>query len=92
MDLDRTITELSRQQETIEWVVAALKGGQETIDCVIASLRELKGNAVSSRRGRKSMPPEERRMVSARMKAYWAARRRLRAERRSILAPATPDA
>jgi hypothetical protein len=77
MDLDRTIRELSRQQETIERVVASLKGQKETIERVIASLRELKGNAVSSRRGRKSMPPEERRVVAARMKAYWAARRRL---------------
>jgi septal ring factor EnvC (AmiA/AmiB activator) len=66
MDLIKTIEELRREKQRL--------------DRVIASLEELKapvGEAatpVRSRRGRKSMSPEERREVSARMKRYWAGR------------------
>ena len=36
---------------------------------------ELEGRQRRNRRGRKSMPPDERREVSERMKKYWAQRR-----------------
>jgi hypothetical protein len=60
--------------------IEALRCEKEKLERVIASLEELKApdgsqNAsVRSPRGRKSMPPEERREVSARMKRYWANR------------------
>ena len=66
MDLIKTIEELRCEKQRL--------------DRVIASLEELKapnGSAdppIRSRRGRKSMSPEERREVSARMKRYWANR------------------
>jgi hypothetical protein len=50
---------------------------KKRLDAVIASL-ETRSNGHSrekSRRGRKSMNPEERAAVSKRMAAYWAARR-----------------
>ena len=37
---------------------------------------ELSGDGGPKRRGRKSMGAEERKIVSIRMKKYWAARRR----------------
>jgi len=50
---------------------------RERLDAVIASLEARSGanGHTKSRRGRKSMSPEERAQVSRRMAAYWAARR-----------------
>jgi hypothetical protein len=50
---------------------------RKRLDAVIASLeaRPLTNGNTKSRRGRKSMSPEERAQVSRRMAAYWAARR-----------------
>ena len=53
---------------------------RERLDKVIATLEALKsGNDLpaKSRRGRKSMPAGERRLVSERMKRYWEARRKM---------------
>ena len=50
---------------------------KKRLDAVIASL-ETRSNGstrAKSRRGRKSMNPDERAAVSRRMAAYWAARR-----------------
>ena len=66
--------------------IQELYGEKERLERVIASLEELQRTAGTSsepppgakRRGRKSMPPLEREQVSARMKAYWAARRKAR--------------
>jgi len=44
---------------------------KERIDGVIASLEQY----LRTKRGRKSMGPEERQEVSARMRSYWASRR-----------------
>jgi len=61
-------------------VIEELRGEKQRLDRVIASLEDLKAPVagaaipVRSRRGRKSMSPEERREVSARMKKYWAGR------------------
>jgi hypothetical protein len=64
MDLQKTIDFLRGEIRRLERVVASL---EELRDGVTAA-------AVEKRRGRKSMSPEERREVSARMKKYWAGR------------------
>ena len=57
---------------------------KQRLDKAIAILEALsKGEEVEetvSRRGRKSMPKEEREEVSERMKRYWAARRTQRSK------------
>jgi hypothetical protein len=61
-------------------ILSSLRVEKENIDKVIASLEDLQtitSNAAKPwRRGRKSMNEEERREVSARMKRYWAERRK----------------
>jgi hypothetical protein len=58
---------------------------KQRLEKVIRSLEELRENPVDGqhsmgrKRGRKSMPTEERLEVSARMKTYWAARRNQKA-------------
>lgn len=57
-------------------LLRALRAERSRIDRVIAHLEELEESSppTRSRRGRKSMGPEERQAVSERMKRYWAAR------------------
>ena len=65
MDISDTIRQLRIQKEGIERAIALLE--------------EFLGTASSipkPRRGRKSMPLEERQLVSERMKRYWEARRK----------------
>jgi hypothetical protein len=62
-------------------MIQELRAEKEQLDRVIASLEELRAareiDALrKSRRGRKSMSPEERRQVSARMRKYWEGRRK----------------
>jgi hypothetical protein len=65
-------------------VIRSLREDKEKLERVIAALEELKGDhhqgippsVPDTRRGRKSMSPDERQEVSARMKRYWAKRRR----------------
>jgi hypothetical protein len=67
MDLDKVIRELHQDLDKI--------------DLAIESLKELlrKGTLTAdSHRGRKFMAEEERRIVSERMKKYWASRRKPR--------------
>jgi hypothetical protein len=58
-----------------------LKIEKERLEHAIALLEELQGGGghlpeiTPKRRGRKSMSPEERMEVSARMKKHWASRR-----------------
>lgn len=62
--------------------IQALYAQKEKLERVIAELEELQGAAQPAvppsgmRRGRKSMPAEERAEVSERMKKYWASRRK----------------
>jgi hypothetical protein len=65
MDLEKIINELTEDKRKLE--------------AAIAMLEELQQNTVQvpelprrKRKGRKPMPPEERRVVSDRMKRYWA--------------------
>jgi hypothetical protein len=67
MDLIKMIEELRREKEWVERVIASLEVLQSP--AVLATPEK-------KRRGRKSMSPEERREVAARMKKYWANRLR----------------
>jgi hypothetical protein len=66
MDLRQTIEALYAQKDKLERVIAVLEELQSTAPAPQAV----------KRRGRKSMPPEERAEVSERMKKYWASRRK----------------
>ena len=68
MDLRETIQALYAQKEKLERVIADLEDLQRTTQSTVPK--------ASSRRGRKSMPAEERAEVSERMKKYWAGRRK----------------
>jgi len=62
--------------------IEQLREVQATLDGLIACLESLRGSGGSNpppakRRGRKSMGPEERRLVSERITKYWANRRKL---------------
>ena len=65
MDLPKAIRELYEEKERIDGVIASLEH----------YLRTNGTGDVKRKRGRKSMSPEERRRVSARMSNYWAGRR-----------------
>jgi hypothetical protein len=66
MDLNETISQLRAERAQLEAVIAELEAFNT-------------GNGHSpERRGRKSMGAAERREVSARMKKYWASRRKER--------------
>lgn len=67
MDLNGTIRELRAEIEKIDAVIAELEALNGADTGFIES---------GSRRGRKSMGEAERREVSARMKRYWASRRK----------------
>jgi hypothetical protein len=57
--------------------IQALEEEKKLIEAAIETFRALSATGVHrSRRGRKFMGAEERMEVSARMKKYWAARRR----------------
>ena len=75
MDLTKTIEELRRERKRLERIIASL----EEYQLQFVLYHDLQASLaayipVGSRRGRKSMSPEERREVSARMKKYWAGR------------------
>jgi hypothetical protein len=63
MDIYKTIRDLVQEKKRLDAVIASLEA------------RSNNGLHPRSRRGRKSMSPEERATVSRRMAAYWAARR-----------------
>jgi len=64
MDLNKAIRDLRDELEKINEVIASLEQFQST-----GTLPKPR------RRGRKSMPEEERKSVSERMKKYWAGQR-----------------
>ena len=71
MDLYKAIQDLYAEKEKLERVIASLE-----------ELQRAAGGSVppapssGKRRGRKSMHPDARQEVSARMKKYWEARRK----------------
>jgi len=64
MDLNKAIRELHEELKKLNEVIAALEQFQDT-----GTMPQPR------RRGRKSMDPEERKIVAQRMKTYWAAQR-----------------
>lgn len=66
MDLSKIIAELYEEKVRLEKVIASLEQLGETALPVSIS---------SHRRGRKFMSPEERLVVSERMRRYWAGRK-----------------
>jgi hypothetical protein len=71
MDLYKAIQDLYAEKEKLERVIASLEELQLAAGGGIPP--KLKSGKP---RGRKSMSPEERQEVSARMKKYWASRRK----------------
>ena len=71
MDLFEAIQKLYAEKESLLRAIAALEALQASEAATVGVMT--KGNR--SRRGRKSMNPEERQEVSLRMKKYWASRR-----------------
>ena len=71
MDLYKAIRELYAEKKRLEEAIASL---EELLEAKAAT-DLLNLDSLRKRRGRKSMGPEERRIVSERMKKYWAARR-----------------
>lgn len=71
MDLYKAIRELYAEKKRLEDAIASL---EELLEAKAAT-DTLNLHGLRKRRGRKSMGPEERRVVSERMKKYWAARR-----------------
>jgi hypothetical protein len=67
MDLFEAIQKLYAEKESLLRAIAALEALQGAEHGTIMVTR--------SKRGRKSMNPEEREEVSLRMKKYWASRR-----------------
>jgi hypothetical protein len=65
MDLQKAIRELYDEKERLDGVIASLE----------EYLRTNGAHVDKRKRGRKSMGAEEREVVSARMRTYWAARR-----------------
>lgn len=65
LDLQKAIRELYEEKERIDGVIASLE----------QYLRTNVSGVSKRKRGRKSMGPEERQEVSARMRSYWAGRR-----------------
>jgi len=66
LDLQKAIRELYEEKERIDGVIASLEQYLRTNG---------PGGVPKRKRGRKSMGPEERQEVSARMRSYWAGRR-----------------
>jgi hypothetical protein len=65
MDLNKALRELYEEKVRLDRAIARAE----------SRLAALSKPQQRSKRGRKSMSPEERLQVSARMTAYWAARR-----------------
>ena len=69
MDVRETLQQLYAEKKRIESVI-------ESLEALVRNSDEVgTGPGPRSRRGRKSMSPEEREKVSERMKRYWAGRR-----------------
>ncbi len=71
MDLYKAIRDLYAEKKRLEEAIASL---EELLEAKSAT-ENLNLDGLRKRRGRKSMGPEERRIVSERMKSYWASRR-----------------
>ena len=77
MDLHKALQELYAERERLERAITSLEELQRA-----GMLPDL--SASGKRRGRKSMDPEERQIVSERMKKYWDNRRKQNKNSREI--------
>jgi hypothetical protein len=75
MDLSNLLRELQYRKAKCEEAIALIESLQKLAGQRDFSLDELHVTAKIGIRGRKFMGDDERRLVSARMKAYWAKRR-----------------
>ncbi len=71
MDLYKAIQDLYAEKEKLERVIASLEDLQRAAGGGVPAMPK-----TGKRRGRKSMSADERQEVSARMKKYWASRRK----------------
>jgi hypothetical protein len=67
MDLGSLIKRLQKQRSALDEMIAALAEAQSSWIGPVPRVKK--------RRGRKSMGPEERKVVAERMKKYWAMKR-----------------
>ena len=67
MDLREALQQLYAEKKRIEGVIASLEALMTASEVGLPQ-------GLRSKRGRKSMSPEERQRVSERMKKYWASR------------------
>ena len=67
MDVRETLQQLYAEKQRLESVIASLE--------MLLRSNDSEAPPPRSRRGRKSMGAEERKMVSERMKNYWANRK-----------------
>ena len=65
MNVDKTLRQLYDEKKRLDRIISRLE----------SRLANISQTTERSTRGRKSMSPEERLLVSARMTRYWAARR-----------------
>jgi len=70
MDLYKAIQDLRTEKEKLERVIASLEDLQRAAGGSVPPMSK------GGKRGRKSMNADEREQVSARMKKYWAGRRK----------------
>ncbi len=68
MDVYEAIRDLRKERDRLDATIAVLEAR-------VKWERQQKSGKGKSRRGRKTMSPEERLQVSERMRRYWAARR-----------------
>jgi hypothetical protein len=82
MDLYRIISELVQERNRLQQIIQSLEGmtpsGKDPV------------RPAGKRRGRKSMDGSARAEVSARMKLYWAKRRKEKSEKKGKIASGTP--
>jgi hypothetical protein len=71
MDLYKAIQDLYSEKEKLERIIGSLEDLQRAAGGGIPPMPKS-----GKRRGRKSMSVDERQKVSARMKRYWAGRRK----------------
>ena len=71
MDLYKAIQDLYAEKEKLERVIVSLEDLQRAAGGSVPPMPK-----IAKRRGRKSMNAAERQEVSARMKKYWASRRK----------------
>jgi len=71
LDLNRVIHDLMEEKKQLDAVISSLEMLEKPETSTAGAQNDLH---VPKRRGRRSMSPDERQKVSARMKGYWLTR------------------